>query len=430
MSALWQRLRNVRGSMPGGAVGWRLAVMAMVDAVGTGAFLSVSVMFVTKIVGLSAATLGIGLALSAAIALATAIPIGMIADRIGPRKVLVGVSLWRAACFVAYPFIQNLWQFIAVVCLLGLVEKAASPMEQALVGQVVEADERIRVLAVLRSMRNVGLTVGVMLGGLGLLIGTRPGYALILLANAASFVLLAALAARLPLLAASTKTLRRQFSVKVFRNGSFLAFTGINAILTMHMTLLSIGLPLWIVEHSDVSPAIIAPLLAVNTVLAVTLQLRASRGTENITGAARALVRAGWALAACCLLLIAVPDVPVIPAIVLLLLAMIALTGGELWQSAGGWGGSYLLAVPGQEGVYLSVFWLGVAIQQIAAPLLLTLVVSVGTVGWVAFAALFAASGLAAPAIGRWAEAQGARRAEQEREQNQEEDQAATTPTT
>ncbi|MFI0967925.1 MFS transporter [Streptomyces sp. NPDC021080] len=414
MSALWQRVRGLRGSVPGGPVGRRLAVMAMIDAVGTGAFLAVSVPFVTRSVHLSEHNLGFGLGLSAAIALGTAIPIGILADRIGPKKVLVGVSLWRSVCFVVYPFVQNLWQFLTVVCLLGLVDKAAAPMEQALVGQAVPTTERVKVVAILRSMRNVGFTVGALLGGVGLLIDTRTGYGVILLLNAASFAVLATLASRLPLLNAPTGNLRRRFSVNVLRDGSFLSFAGINAVLTMHMTLLSIGIPLWIVGHTNVSAALISPLVAVNTVLAVLLQVRASRGTDDIQGAARALVRAGLSLAVCCLLLVTAPGLPVVLAVGALLLAMIALTGGELWQSAGGWGGSYLLAVPGQEGVYLSVFWLGVAVQQIAAPIVVSLVVTAGTTGWVALAALFAASGLAAPAIGRWAQAQAARRPQQD----------------
>ncbi|MFI5973447.1 MFS transporter [Streptomyces sp. NPDC051452] len=392
--------------MPGGSVGIRLAVMAVIDAVGTGAFLAVSVPFITRSVHLSEGNLGLGLTLSAAIALGTAIPIGILADRIGPKKVLVGVSLWRCACFLVYPLVQNLWQFLTVVCLLGLVDKAAAPMEQALVGQATATDDRVRVVAILRSLRNVGFTVGALLGGIGLLIDTRAGYTSILLVNAASFAVLASLASRLPVLSAPAKSLRRRFSVSVLRDGSFLSFTGINAVLTMHMTLLSIGIPLWIVKHTDVSSALISPLVAVNTVLAVALQVRASRGTDTIAGASRALVWAGISLAVCCLLLVAAPKLPVVLAVGVLLLAMVALTGGELFQSAGGWGGSYLLAVPGQEGVYLSVFWLGVAIQQIAAPVLVSLVVTTGTTGWVVLAALFAVCGLAAPVIGRWAQAQ------------------------
>jgi MFS family permease len=391
-----------------------MAVMAGIDSVGTGAFLAVSVRFVTGPVHLSEGNLSLGLALSAAVALGTAIPIGILADRIGPKKILVGVSLWRCICFLVYPFVQNLWQFLTLMCLLGLVDKAAIPMEQALVGQVAPTTERVRVIAALRSVRNVGFTIGALLGGVGLVVNTRPGYAAILLANAASFAALATLASRLRLLKAPTTDLRRRFSVSVLRDGSFLSFAGVNAVLTMHMTLLSIGIPLWIIGHTKVSAAVIAPLVAVNTVLAAVLQLRASRGSDTIPGAARAMVRAGLSLAACCLLLAAAPNLPVVLAVGVLLLAIVALTGGELWQSAGGWGGSYLLAVPGQEGVYLSVFWLGVAVQQIAAPLLISLIVTFGATGWAGLAVLFAASGLVAPCVGRWAQARVVSRAEKD----------------
>ncbi|MGW7205932.1 MFS transporter [Streptomyces sp. NPDC054837] len=404
MSDLWQRVRGWRGSVPGGTAGIRLAVLTSIDAVGTGAFLAVSVPFITRSVDLSEGQLGLGLTVSAAIALATAIPIGVLADRIGPKKVLVWLSVWRCAWFVAYPFVQNLWQFLTVVCLLGLVDKASAPMSQALVGQVTKAEDRVRAVAILRSLRNVGFTVGALLGGIGLLIDNRAGYAAILLLNAASFAVLALLAARLPILSAPAKSLRRRFSVRVLRDVPFLSFTGINAVLTMHMTLLSIGIPLWIVGHTDVPSAVIAPLVAVNTVLAVALQVRASRDTDTMTGVARALTRAGLSLALCCVLLVVAPKLPVVLAVGVLLLAMVALTGGELFQSAGGWGGSYLLAAPHEEGVYLSVFWLGVAVQQIAAPILVSVVVTTGTTGWVVLAALFAVCGLAAPLLCRWAQ--------------------------
>lgn len=414
MSVLWRRVRGWPRSVPGGPVGIRLSVMTMIDAVGTGAFLAVSVPFITRSVGLSVGELSLGLTLSAAIALGTAIPIGILADRIGPKKVLVGVSLWRCACFVLYPFVQNLWQFLTVVCLLGLVDKAAAPMAQALVGQVTATDDRVRMVAILRSLRNVGFTVGALLSGVGLLADTRAGYAAILLLNAASFAVLAALAHRLPVLSTPAKSLRRRFSINALRDKPFLSFTGVNAVLTMHMTLLSIGIPLWIVEHTRVPAAVIAPLMAVNTVLAATLQVRASRGTETIVGSTRILVRAGISLAVCCLLLVAAPKPPALVGIGVLLLAMVALTAGELFQSAGGWGGSYLLAAPGQEGVYLSVFWLGVAVQQLAAPLLVALVITTGTTGWVVLAALFAVCGLAAPAIGRRAQARAKDRPQQD----------------
>lgn len=116
------------------------------------------------------------------------------------------------------------------------------------------------------------------------------------------------------------------------------------------MTLLAVAIPTWALEHTDVPRVVLAGLLAVNTVLAVLLQVPASRGTEAVPGAIRAMSRAGIALALCCVLLALTPDLPVALAVGSLVVAVVALTGAELWQSAGGWGSSYALAPPAHQG--------------------------------------------------------------------------------
>jgi len=395
---------RVAGKIPGGAVGRRMGVMAAIDSAGTGAFLSVSAIFLTRSVGLSVAQVGLGLGLGAAVALVSTVPVGGLADRYGPRRVLVAVSLWRAACYIVYPFVGSFAAFAALVCVLGLVDKVAAPMEQAMVSQAVPAKQRVRTMAVMRALRNLGFTVGALLGSVALVADNWTAYAFILFANAGSFVVMAAIAARLPLAAkAATARVRREISFRVFANRPFLLLTGLNAMLTLHMTLLSVGIPLLIADHSQAPRALVGPLLLVNTILAITLQVRTSRGSDTPAGAARRLRQAGLALAACCLMLAFVPRLGAVPAIALLVAAMVALTGGELCQSAGGWGLSYALARPGQEGAYLSVFSLGVAAQQIAAPVLVAAVVQTGTVGWLALAGLVTVTGLGAPVTAAWA---------------------------
>ena len=394
------RLRGLVASVPGGAAGRRLALMALIDASGTGAFLAVSAIFFTRSVGLSVSQVGFGLALGAALALATAVPIGVLGDRYGPRRVLVVVSLWRAACFAAYPLVQDFGGFLLVVCLLGLVDKAAAPMEQALVGQAVALQDRVRTMAVMRAVRNVGFTIGALLGTLALGLDTRPAYIAIVLVNGASFVGLATMAHGLPLLSGAVR-LRRSISLRVLRDRPYLQLAALNAILTMHMTLLSVGVPLWIAEHTHAPTVIVAPLLIVNTVLAVAFQVRASRGSDTEAGAAASLRLGGLCLAICCLLLALASPAPAAAAVALLVLSMVALTGGELLQSAGGWGLSYQLARDGEQTAYLSVFWLGVSIQQIMAPLVVAAVLVAGAGAWIALGALLAFAGLAVPLSAR-----------------------------
>jgi len=391
--------------MPGGAVGRRLGIMAAVDAVGTGSFLAVSIVYLTRSVGLTPAKVGLGLALNAAIGLACTVPVGALADRYSPRRMIVICTLWRGSCFVAYAFIHSFTAFIVVVCLLGLVDKTAPPLEQALVRQAVPEDERVRMMAFLRVLLNVGFTAGALLGSLALLVDTHAGYSAILVANALTFFAVSALASRLPVSTDKAGAMvRRSISFDVLRDRPYLTLAVLNAVLTLHMTLLAVGMPLWITQHSHAPVAVIAPLLAVNTVLAVAFQVRASRGSQTTGGAVRALRLASGSLAACCLLLVAVPPLPSVVAVGVLLAAMVALTGGELFQSAGGWALSFNLARDGQHGAYLSLFWLGVSMQQILAPVLVVSVIAVGPYGWVGLAAVFLLAGLAVPLTSRWAE--------------------------
>jgi mannose-6-phosphate isomerase-like protein (cupin superfamily)/MFS family permease len=353
--------------LPGTAIERRLAGMALIDASGTGAFLAVSAIFFTRSVGLSIVQVGAGLAVAAGLGLATAVPIGALADRIGPRRVLVVVSLWRAACFAAYPLVHTFAEFCAVVCLLGLVDKSAAPMEQAIVGQVVAQHDRVRTMAAMRAVRNVGLAAGALLGTLALAISTRPAYVAVVLVNAASFVGLAALAARLPL-RGNAASVRRRVSLSVLRDRPYLALAGLNAVLTMHMTLLSVGIPVWISQHTHAPNVIVAPLLVLNTMLAVAFQVRASNGVDTPISAAARLRQAGGVLGLCCMLLAFTGPLPSVAAIPVLVASMVALTGGELFQSAGAWGLSYQLAREGEQAAYLSVFWLGVGAQPDPRP--------------------------------------------------------------
>ena len=406
------RLRTrLAGAVPGGAVGRRLGIMAAVDAVGTGAFLAVSVVFLTRTVGLTAGQVGLGLTLSAAVALLSTVPVGALADRYGPRRMIVVCALWRAACFAVYPLVDNFAAFVILVCVLGLVDKTAPPLEQALVGQAVPEADRMRMMAILRVLLNVGFTVGALIGSAALLVDTPTAYVVTLLANSASFVAVAVLAASMPRADGPAASVRRAISFSVLRDRPYLALAVLNAVLTLHMTLLAVGVPLWITQHTRAPVAVVAALLAVNTVLAVAFQVRASRRAETAAGAVRSMRLASLALAACCLLLATVPPLPAVPAVLVLLLGMLALTAGELYQAAGGWSLSFSLARPGQQGAYLSLFWLGVSVQQILAPVVVVGVIAAGALGWAGLAALFVLTGLAVLVANGWAQRVRAREA-------------------
>ncbi|MEU6594053.1 MFS transporter [Streptomyces sp. NPDC046881] len=396
LAALWPSGRAERG----------LVAMALADATGTGAFLSVSVVFLTRSVGLSPSQVAVGLSLAAGVSLVTTVPVALVADRFGPRRLLVLVTLWRAACFLVYPFVPGFTSFAVLMVLMGLVDKAAAPLGQVLVGMAVPEDARVRTMAVMGAFRNCGYAAGALLGSLALLADHWWAYATVILANAASFVGLAAVAGRLPLRPGATadaSRLRRTLSFDVFKDRPYAVLAVLNGALTMHITLLSVGIPMWVTQASHAPRSTVSAVVVLNAVLAVLFQVRASRGAEEPTTAARLMRTAGFALAGCCALLALVPPLPAVPAVAVLLASAVALTAAELFQSAGGWGVSYGLARTGQESAYVSLFWLGVGLQQIIAPLVVALVVSRGAFAWLLVGALLAAAGAAAPRSVGWA---------------------------
>lgn len=396
-----------------------LLLVAFVDAVGRGLFLAGATFFYTQVVKLSNIQVGIGLSLAGLVGLACAVPIGRLADRIGAGRTLIGLQVWRAACFCVYPFVTDFHLFLLVACLIGAVEQAVWPIIQALAGSIAQGASYVKTISKVSVVRNVAYTLSA--GIVALIIGAAGGKTAmqaLLIANAAAFLAsaLMLLFARLPAPAARAEPrgeaeARRPFwsHGSPFRDRNFLLLSLLNGFLSLHAAAMNIALPLWILTKTDAPKASVGVLLAVNTVLTVALQLRFSRGGDQLAIAARKQLYAGLSLAGFCVLA-ALTDTPNLwLASALLLLCTVVLTFGELWQSAGAWGLSFGLAPERERAYYLSVYSLGTTVMAIIGPGLLPIaVVEKGMAGWLTFAALFAVAGLAVPFLAQRASRQPA----------------------
>src|SRR6266540_2944652 len=124
-----------------------LIVVALVDSLGTGLFLSGSAVFFTRSAGLSTTEVGVGLTAGGLCALLTLTPLGMLADRIGPRAAAVLMHFWRAIGFVGYAFVHDFVGFMLIACLVMPPTRAIEPIGQMFVDRAVGAELRIRVMA-------------------------------------------------------------------------------------------------------------------------------------------------------------------------------------------------------------------------------------------------------------------------------------------
>lgn len=391
-------------ALPPGPAGRRLVLLALVDAVGTGLFLAGSVLFFTRVVGLSTGQIGLGLSLAGVASFVSLVPLGVLADRWGAQPTLVALQAWRALWFAAYAFVPGMAGFLVVAIALGVAERPTVPITQAVVGAAVRPTERVRTLAIMRSVRNVGFSLGAVLATLVIAADTAPVYRLLVLANAASFAVAAVLLARLRL-PTRPRAARRPSpgrALRSFRDGGYVLLAACNGVLYLHTLLLAVAIPLWITEHTAVPAVTVGLVVLLNTVLAVVLQVPLSRGADAPAVAGRRQFQAGVALAACCVLLVLTGEASAAAGIPLVLGATVALTLGEIWQSAGGWGLSYEYAPEDRRSAYLSVYNLGASTATIVGPALLTsAVVDQAAPGWLGLAAGFLAFGAAVPLLVR-----------------------------
>ncbi|MET7637341.1 MFS transporter [Streptomyces sp. NPDC005438] len=382
---------SLREYVPASHAGRVFALTSLVSSVGTGLFLAGSAVFFVRAVGLSQRQVGVSLTVSAAVGLLATVPVGSLTDRWSAPRVLAGLQLWRVVWLVALAFVSGPVPFTVVASALAVADGATPPVIQAVVGSVSTPEDRPRTMAIIQSVRNLGFSLGALLAapllaadGLWFFRALMLGYAALIVPSA-----LLLLRLRLPNPARAGRP-RLLDGLRGFRDWRYGVLTLLNGVLCLHMTLLSLALPLWVVSDTPAPGGLVPLLVFTNTVLTVLLQVPLSRRVAREGGPLRALRLSGAALAGCCGLLAAASGAPTVAACALLLAGCVLLTLGELWQSLGGWELSHRHAPEGRSGAYLSVFGLSLSGQRIAGPALLTgVVLAGGAWGWAALAALF-----------------------------------------
>ncbi|MEU4193641.1 MFS transporter [Kribbella sp. NPDC026611] len=375
-----------------------LLLIGVVSRLGAGIAATVSALYVTQVVGLSLRSVGLALTATTAVAVAGSIWLGHLSDRLGAREVFAAMFTMQAVATAGLVFVSNVPTYVVAVLGLAIADLGYRSSQGAVIHGVVPPEERLAVRAKFRVAANIGVAGGAGLGGVALAIGSPTAYRAALLTTAGFLLLTGALVFRLPRVPRVVTSEKQSWAV--LRDRPFVLFVGLNGILNIHNSMLTLAIPLWIATRTDVPHWMVSVLLIVNTSAVVLCQIRLTRGTDSLRGAARAGRRAGVLLCLACVVLSLTTLGSTAVTITLLVIAALAHVTGEILESASGWGASYAVAPPGLVGQYQGAHAMGRGLGDLLGPTLLTAVaLPLGPIGWLLVAIIFATAGSLTPVV-------------------------------
>lgn len=379
-----------------------IAFQSAVIAIGGGTFITGSVVFFTHVLGLSPVQIGTGLSIAGLTSLATSLPLGGLADRIGGQRAWVVGAVIEAAGFAAYPLVRTFPGFVLVMMVTAAADALANAGRTIYTADAIPPEGRVRTMAFARAYLNVGFTIGAGVGAAALAVNSTAALVGMVLLNAAVLLVNAVVVSRLPAIPLTRHELRKRSQLAVLRDVPYVALSILVGVLWFHAVIFTEIIPLWAITRTDAPKPILGVLFALNTVLAVALQVPATRGADSLPGTVRLLRRGALATAIACPVAALTGMTRGGWTIALLALAVTLTTATELWTSASQWFFQTDVPPAAQRGAYVGMGrMIGSAGRMVAPAGLTLLAIQTGGWGWWVIAAIFVASAvMAGPAVG------------------------------
>ncbi|WP_369264436.1 MFS transporter [Streptomyces sp. R35] len=372
-----------------------IAASNFVYTVGSGLYLTAGVLYFTQAVHLPAGQVGLGLGIAGLVSLAVGIAVGHLADTRGARGVYATTLVVQALATAGFVLVDSFWPFVLAVC-AATGAKAAGLAARSPIIRRYGGDRPQEFRAHLRSVTNIGISLGALLAGWAVQVGTHAAYQLLVIGNAIGFAASAAVLVLLPPVTPGPTAGGPRWIA--LRDRPYLLITALDGIMAIQFKVLTVAVPLWLVAATTAPPWLISGTMLINTVIVIAFQVRASRSIDSPRTGGAAYRRSGVAFLVSCSLISLSAGAPAWAAAMLLMTAVVIHTVGELWHSAGGFEVSFALAPEHATGQYLGVFGLGAGLAEALGPgLLIALCITWGRPGWYVVGALFALTGLAAP---------------------------------
>jgi MFS family permease len=159
-----------------------------IDALGSGIWMPLSLLYFLHETSLSLVRLGLAMTVANAAAFVVVPYLGVLVDRWGPRVAMQAGNAGAAAAFLLYPFAHSLPSVTVLVFCATVTRQAFWSALGPMVTLVSSSGERELWFGFLQAMRNAGYGVGGVLSAVALTIGSGAAYQSVVVANAVSYV--------------------------------------------------------------------------------------------------------------------------------------------------------------------------------------------------------------------------------------------------
>jgi MFS family permease len=342
-----------------------LLIALGVDNAGSGFFLPLTLIYVTRVVGLPLGTAGTVVALGTLAGLLVPPLAGPLVDRVGPKPVVITSQLVQALGAGAFLLAHGIASVAVAVVALAAGQQLFYSSLFALISDVAGTGPKERPFAVVNMVRSGCFGAGALAAGVLLATAGGAGLRVAVAVNAGSFLVCALLLAALVRPGHRPAADDRPARLRADRR--FLALIGLIGLLALSTDFYLVGLPVFVLDVLHGPPWLPGVLLAVSTTMNATCATLALHATRRLTRIAAmtvgAAVTVGW-----CVLCVATPLVPIgwLPAALVGATVVFAVSGLLYGARANALAAD--LAPAAARGRYLAMFQYAFTVPGVVAP--------------------------------------------------------------
>ncbi len=378
----------------------RFVTAIAVDAVGSGVFMPVSMLYFLAVTPLTLFEVGLAISLASLMALPAGPWIGALVDRVGAKRILLIGNALQTAGFVAYLVAESFAAVLVWTVVVTVGRTAFWGSYGNIVATISLPGERERWFGYLGALRNVGFAVGGLASGVALTVGTELAFLVVVAANAASYLVAFWLLLAVPETVTNAHETMPGTWGTVLRDRPYRLLVVAQVGFSLPMMLLNFAFPVYAITVLGLPGWVMGAVFTLNCIL---VGLGQGLVVNALTGRIRyrVLLLTQVVFAASYLVFLAGSTLPMVAASLVLVLGGVVYTLAELM------GGPVLGALSAEaapdhlRGRYLSLIQLAWNISSTVAPVLFAWLLDRGAAPvWAVMLGLAAVSAVVASRLG------------------------------